>query len=277
MMKATFTVSLIMASTLAQSDDLADSVEPTAEDCPFLRVFDKNAEGRWEVSRDIVPDLPQLSFSDVDKAAVADWLASKEESMELQDAKWAEAWQTYMDAVAQPWNDFLTQAEKLSDEYVESGIQTDQEIMRFIAENTFVDGKSLSEVFPQFEDFLASYREEALVWDDWFNFDAFKRTPRNLKKLGGYLDADGNYHPNEVMVQDWEENQEELTSESDAESEESSDEDTGDRLENVMDKIEGAAVTYGYDPEIIKAYLQDKEATLAEVVESHKAAANARA
>ena len=197
--------------------------------------------------------------------------------MELQDAKWAEAWQTYMDAVAQPWNDFLTQAEKLSDEYVESGIQTDQEIMRFIAENTFVDGKSLSEVFPQFEDFLASYREEALVWDDWFNFDAFRRTPRNLKKLGGYFDAEGNYHPNEAMVQDWEENQQEPTSESDAESEESSDEDTGDRLENVMDKIEGAAVTYGYDPEIIKAYLQDKEATLAEVVESHKAAANARA
>ena len=125
MMKANFIVSLIMASALAEAEDLATSVEPTAEDCPFLRVFDKNEAGRWEVSRDLMPDLPQLTFSDVDGAAVHDWLASKEESKELQDAKWVEAWQTYMDAVTKPWNDFLTQAETLSDEYVEFGIQND--------------------------------------------------------------------------------------------------------------------------------------------------------
>ena len=33
--------------------------------------------------------------------------------------------------------------------------------MRFIADNTYIDGKSLSTIYPQFEDFLAAYREEA--------------------------------------------------------------------------------------------------------------------
>ena len=70
------------------------------------------------------------------------------------------------------------------------------------------------------------------------------------------------------MVQDWEENQEEPTSESDAESEESSDDEADEKLEKVVDKIEGVAVTYGYDPDIVKAWLQDKEATIAELVES---------
>ena len=44
-----------------------------------------------------------------------------------------------------------------------------------------------------------------------------------------------------------------------------------------MDKIESAAVTYGYDADVVKAWLQDKEATLAELVEAHRAAAVAQA
>ena len=97
-------------------------MEPTAEDCPFLRVFDKNEDGRWEFSQDLVPDLAQLSFADVDGEAIREWVTSKQDSMALQDAKWAEAWSTYMDAVAQPWNDFLTQAEAISDEGLELGM-----------------------------------------------------------------------------------------------------------------------------------------------------------
>lgn len=41
------------------------------------------------------------------------------------------------------------------------GIQTDEEVVRFIADNTFVDGESLNQVFPQVEEFLTQYRAEA--------------------------------------------------------------------------------------------------------------------
>lgn len=64
-----------------------------------------------------------------------------------------------MDAIEAPWNAFIDRAEQISDEDVEIGMQTDQEYIRFIAENTFVDGKSLSEVYPQIEDFLTYYRD----------------------------------------------------------------------------------------------------------------------
>ena len=48
-----------------------------------------------------------------------------------------------MDAIEAPWNAFIDRAEQISDEDVEIGMQTDQEYIRFIAENTFVDGQSI--------------------------------------------------------------------------------------------------------------------------------------
>lgn len=77
-----------------------------------------------------------------------------------------------------------------------------------------------------------------------FNFDAFRTTPKVLKRTG-YYDADGVYYPNEVMQDTY--------NESDYDSEDSS--DSSDRFEVVMDKIESAAVSYGYDSEVVQAWL----------------------
>jgi len=38
-------------------------------------------------------------------------------------------------------------------------LKSDEEIINFVAENTYLDGKSLKEVFPQVEDYLASLRQ----------------------------------------------------------------------------------------------------------------------
>ena len=38
---------------------------------------------------------------------------------------------------------------------------TDEEVIRFIANNTFIDGSSLSSSFPGIEQFLADYRAQA--------------------------------------------------------------------------------------------------------------------
>lgn len=53
------------------------------------------------------------------------------------------------------------------------------------------------------------------------------------------------YYPNEVMQDTY--------NESDYDSEDSS--DSSDRFEVVMDKIESAAVSYGYDSEVVQAWL----------------------
>lgn len=75
-------------------------------------------------------------------------------------------------------------------------MKTDAEVVQFISENTFVDGKSLSEIYPAIADFLTEYRAASdNLSDDTFNFDAFRMTPRNLQ-VSGYFDAEGNYHPN---------------------------------------------------------------------------------
>ena len=111
----------------------------------------------------------------------------------------------------------MDRAEQISDEDIKIGMQTDQEYITFIAENTFVDGKSLKEVYPQIEEFLAYYRDsESAIDDKYFNFDAFRMTPRALGKRSGYIDAEGVYHPNQAMADGWEDSGDE--SEEDGES-----------------------------------------------------------
>ena len=171
-----------IACTLAASV-LAQEAEPTAEDCPFLKVFERNDAGQWQVKAEHMPlsDLPQISFTDVDCQALQDWVADQEAEMQLQDEKWAEAWTTYQDAITQPWNDFLALAGDLSHKFVSEGMKTDAEVVQFISENTFVDGKSLSEIYPAIADFLTEYRSASdNLSEDTFNFDAFRMTPRNL-------------------------------------------------------------------------------------------------
>lgn len=74
-----------------------------------------------------------------------------------------------------------------------------------------------------------------MIKDEYFNFDAFRMTPRTLQKRGDNIDEDAD--------------------ESDSE------DDFEDKLEKVMDNIGDAVISYGYDPEVVQAWLADKETT----------------
>ena len=95
--KQAFIASLVAVCALAQGDAAATEAgastgvveEPTAEDCPFLKVFERNDAGQWQFRQ---PDLPKISFADVDKEAIRAWVESKETEAELQDQKWVSAW-----------------------------------------------------------------------------------------------------------------------------------------------------------------------------------------
>ena len=87
-----------------------------------------------------------------------------------------------MDAIELPTENFMTRAENLSDEGREIGLKTDEEIVRFVANNTFVDGESLNEIYPQVEEFLTAYRAEAGKLDQVLDFNLFRKTPKSLVK-----------------------------------------------------------------------------------------------
>ena len=86
-----------------------------------------------------------------------------------------------MDAIELPTENFMARAENLSDEGREIGLQTDEEIVRFVANNTFVDGESLNEIYPQVEEFLTAYRAEAGKLDQVLDFNLFRKTPKKIK------------------------------------------------------------------------------------------------
>ena len=89
-------------------------------------------------------------------------------------------------------------------------MDTDEEVIRFVAENTFLDGESLNAVFPMIEDFLAEYRaNEKDDLAEIFNFDDFRITPRNLRRgesyepeyyADGYYDEEREWHFYEDML-----------------------------------------------------------------------------
>ena len=92
-----------------------------------------------------------------------------------QGQKWADAWIAYEDAITRPWNDFVTRAEELSIEDAKLDAQTDEEIIRFIADNTFVDGVSLTDKYPQIDEWINEMKASA-NWEEFFNFEPI-RTP----------------------------------------------------------------------------------------------------
>ena len=92
--------------------------------------------------------MPRISFNDVDEQEIRVWVAGKEVEASEHNQQWVEAWRSYEQAVAQPWDDFVTRAEELTVSGAKMDMQTKEEVISFIAENTFVDGVSLSETFP---------------------------------------------------------------------------------------------------------------------------------
>jgi hypothetical protein len=128
------------------------------------------------------PQLPQIEFADYDEAEVEAWVAGKEADQSALDQQWEEAWNAYQAAIAQPWNDFLTTAEGLAKEEDRQDAQTFDESVRFIANNTFIDGVPLIEAYPEVEEFLANmWREQAANEESW-NLDKI-RAPMSLNRI----------------------------------------------------------------------------------------------
>ena len=144
--------------------------EPTAAE-KFTSMFELNEEGRWEVAKR--PSLPQLSWSDVDPVEIEKWYQGKVDLETAQGQKWADAWIQYMDAIAEPWNNFVDEAEKLALEDDELRLETDEEVIRFIADNTFVDGVSLSDTYPEIEDWITEMKAQA-IQPQWYDYDVVK-------------------------------------------------------------------------------------------------------
>lgn len=114
--------------------------------------------------------MPQLTWSDVDPVEIENWFAGKMDLSTEHGKKWADAWIAYQDAVTKPWNDFVTRAEQLSVEGAELDMQTDEEIIRWLADNTFVDGVSLTDKFPQINTWVEEMKAQA-NWEEFYNYD----------------------------------------------------------------------------------------------------------
>lgn len=83
-----------------------------------------------------------------------EWAAGLEAEQNSWNQEWVEAYMAYEQAVAAPWNNFVTEAERLviSGDLADAESQT--EVISFVAENTFVDGVSLAEAFPEIEQII---------------------------------------------------------------------------------------------------------------------------
>ncbi len=66
-----------------------------------------------------------------------------------QEEKWEDAWNSYMAAIADPWNAFLDTAEDLTVEDILLDANTDVEVLTWVSNNIFVEGASLGEVIPE--------------------------------------------------------------------------------------------------------------------------------
>lgn len=80
-MKFTFAASLITAFACAQEPVPATPLdteglvyeEPTPAE-KFASMFEQNEEGRWQLR---MPDLPKISWADVDDQEITEWFKSK--------------------------------------------------------------------------------------------------------------------------------------------------------------------------------------------------------
>ena len=200
----------------------------------FKDLFEKNEDGRWQlVDRKL--DLPQLSFSDVDPAEIEEWYQGKMEISSEQGQKWADAWIAYQDAITQPWNDFVYRAEEFAVEGAELDMQTDEEIIRFIADNTFVDGVSLTDKYPQIDEWIAEMKEQA-DWEEFYDFEPLLK-PVNDDATPVVLQS--SYYDNET--EEWVYEQSEW--------------------EKCKEEMRNKLVSYGYDTEVAKAWIESSGET----------------
>ena len=79
-------------------------------------------------------------MTDADDAAIKAWFEDKMAEATAHDMEFVQAYENYESAVSQPYNDFLTKVEDLTVRGLQMDAKTDQEIVEWMAKNTFVDG-----------------------------------------------------------------------------------------------------------------------------------------
>ena len=121
-------------------------------------VFEMNDHGEWQFK---APDVPKITFNDIDQKAIDNWATEKEAVYRDMDSRWAEAWKSYQAAIAKPWDDFLTSVEGLIQEGHDQDWKTNEEVFTFICNNTYIDGKSIAEKFPESVEWFKEVKAEA--------------------------------------------------------------------------------------------------------------------
>lgn len=187
----------------------------------------------------------------MDQAKIEEWAADKEAAYAALDQKWVEAWFNYQDSIAQPWSDFLEQSEELMEEGQEMDIETTEEMITFVAENTFINGVSLADTFPGIESFLEAMDDSADNLEDRFNLESLDVTPRNLQAMPEcYWDES-----NELVCHDMEEMLEEES-----------------RGERIINRIHDKVISYGFDPEVVEAWFESTGESMSQLKQEHQIA-----
>lgn len=156
-----FAAALIAALAYGQETAPVVIEEPVAaEPTPmeqFESMFEVNAEtGRVEIKAlESMPELPKISFADVSDEEVMAWATGKQAESEAWTQEWMAAYEAYETAIAAPWNTLVDQADSLIVAGALADVQTDAEVITFVADNTFVDGVALSAMFPEIEEVIA--------------------------------------------------------------------------------------------------------------------------
>ena len=125
---------------------------PVPEPSAIEKLFELNEAGQFQL---VHPKNPRISFTDADDAKIKKYFEGKMADATALDMEFLEAWNNYESAVHQPWDDFLTKVEELTVRGIEMDAKTDQEVVTWVTQNTFVDGESLYEKYPQVQDVLA--------------------------------------------------------------------------------------------------------------------------
>ena len=102
--------------------------------------------------------MPNLEWAHVEQEDMQSWMEGKMAQDEALMQEWENAWSSYMSAVEQPWNDFLDSAEALIIKDHAMDTKTDEEVISYIIDNTWVDGQSLREMFPEVEQVFTHMR-----------------------------------------------------------------------------------------------------------------------
>ena len=120
-----------------------------------------------------------------------------------------------------------------------------EDVVNFIADNTFMDGEALSSRFPGIADWLAANRAEAESFEEMFNLDQLRITPNvllgewvctseNIDPYGNTYCEDGYYDGVGKKI--------------------------ADGLEEAGEVIADAFISYGFEPEVAAEWFMNHSA-----------------